>query len=70
VRDFIVKDMTHEVTTFEGVLFADGTVVLHALPPSSMTIVFPSWDAAMDSMAADVETIWVNDLTSGYRTAV
>ena len=45
MREFVAKD--NDLTVFEGVLFADGTVVLHGMPPSPITMIYPSIEQAL-----------------------
>jgi hypothetical protein len=67
VRDFIVK--RQEIPTLEGVLFADGTVVIHYLPPVNATLILASWDQVQVLLRDDEQVIWLNDLTRGYEVA-
>jgi hypothetical protein len=67
VRDFIVKNDTN--ATLEGVLFADGTVVLHYMPPIRATVILPSWDEAVTLFDEGEQIVWVNDHTRGYEVA-
>jgi hypothetical protein len=66
MRDFTVSQ--HGTVGFEGVLFADGTVVVHSMPPLYLTMIFPSWDQARVAFPdEDNEIVWLNDLTHGYQ---
>jgi hypothetical protein len=66
MREFTLTDTQSMNVTFEGVLFADGTVVLHALPPSRMTLIHLSLDEALNSLHDRVEVTWLND--AAYHT--
>lgn len=50
MREFLAKDA--DLTIFEGVLFADGTVVLHGMPPSPLTMIYPSIEQALATLSA------------------
>lgn len=50
MREFLAKDA--DLTVFEGVLFADGTVVLHGMPPSPLTMIYPSIEQALATLSA------------------
>jgi hypothetical protein len=65
MRDFTVE--SEGTVNLEGVLFADGTVVLHYLPPAHATIILPSWNDAAALFGDDDKIVWLNDPTSAYR---
>ena len=56
MREFLAKD--NDLTIFEGVLFADGTVVLHGMPPSPVTLIYPSIEQALAVLNA-LEIQWL-----------
>lgn len=48
MRNFLAWEGDYVV--FEGVLFADGTTIVHSMPPANMSIVHASLDHALASM--------------------
>lgn len=66
MREFVAKDQG-DLAIFEGVLFADGTVVLHGMPPSPVTMIYPSIEQAL----AVLDSLEIEWLSGGwFPTAV
>lgn len=48
MRNFLVTE--DGLVVFDGVLFSDGTVIVHGLPPLNMTIIHATLDQALAAM--------------------